>query len=61
MTGTYYLTKMGTDGVKRIFVQTIEQKIVSTKQAKKADIKRALEMHTRLKVDFDDALLEFVK
>ena len=57
----HYFVKVGKDGVSRIFKKEVEVKVISVRQAKKEDIRQALDMHTSMRMRLDDALQEYIK
>lgn len=61
MTEKRYFVKVGSDGRLRFYVQEAEVKVISTKQATRADIKIALEDIRIKRGAYDKALLEYVK
>lgn len=53
-----YTTKVGTDGKRRLYVQTWEIKVIKTRQGKKIDMVEALKCTTDLHDKLHKAMLE---
>lgn len=59
MTRQKYYTKLGSDGRHRLYVDTVEEKVLKTRQGKKADMKKALDVKNNIESDLEKALLEY--
>lgn len=56
-----YYVKSGSDNIKRFYIEEIEAKTLSTRQAKRVDIKMALRDIRQKRIAYDGALMEFIK
>lgn len=61
MTETRYYVKNGSDGKPRFYIEEANVQIKSSRQAKKADIKLALNDIAQKREHYDKALLEYVQ